>query len=271
MKIPKRSNFASHSTQIEMLQKGRKYGLIGYPLVHSFSKKFFSEKFEKEGLTQYSYELFPLEDIGCLPDLLTSNPSLCGLNVTIPYKQAVLPFLNDINEEVQAIGAVNVIQMIKGKLIGYNSDVYGFEVSLKAFLEKSQYHTAKIKALILGTGGASLAVRYVLEKMDIQYVYVSRSEQDRNLTYEEITPGIMEQHHLVINCTPLGTYPNIDSCPNLPYNAITEHHYFYDLVYNPTESLFLKKAKANGAATLNGLAMLHLQAERSWEIWNKIP
>ena len=251
------------------MEKQRKYGLIGFPLSHSFSKRFFSEKFKSEGLAQCSYELFPLENIHQLPHLLASEPNLCGLNVTIPYKQAVLPFMDKLQEDAQAIGAVNVIRLEGSKLIGYNSDAYGFEISLMQFLGKNNLHKSDIQALILGTGGASLAVRFVLERIGFPYRYVSRKKMVGEFTYSEVTPEVMRSHRLVVNCTPLGTYPNEDTFPELPYQAVTGNHFFYDLVYNPAETLFLKNARLNGASTMNGLTMLHLQAERSWDIWNK--
>lgn len=245
------------------------YGLIGFPLSHSFSKKYFSEKFLQENVSSYKYELFPLPTVDKLPQLIASHPNLAGLNVTIPHKQAVIPLLDEMDAEAASVGAVNVVQLRDGKLKGYNSDVFGFEGSLRKFLSDSILQKSGIQALVLGTGGASKAVVFVLGKMKIPFQYVSRSLRSGVLTYDGLTSEIISKHQLIINCTPLGTYPNVGNCPNLPYEAVTENHFFYDLVYNPAETLFLKKAKTQGAKICNGLEMLHLQAERSWEIWNE--
>lgn len=249
----------------------RKYGLIGFPLTHSFSKNYFSEKFEEMGLPDCSYHLFPLENIHDLPALLAAEPDLRGLNVTLPHKQTVLPFLDNLSEEARAIGAVNVIAVHEDGLIGHNSDAVGFDQSLWAFLKKNKAKIEDLRALVLGSGGAALAVRYVLAKRRIPFLNVSRLEGPNQLTYPAISPDLLAAHLLVIQCTPLGMFPYTENCPELPYHAITEHHLFFDLVYNPEETLFLKKAKAFGAATMNGLQMLHLQAERAWEIWNFPP
>lgn len=245
-------------------KKERVFGLIGFPLSHSFSKKYFTEKFSDEGLKNHRYELFLLPSANDLPLLLAQHPNLAGLNVTIPHKQAVIPMMDEMEEEAATVGAVNVIKFKEGKLKGYNSDVYGFEVSLDNFLGND----FNSKALVLGTGGASKAVAFVLKKMKIPFKMVSRKEKNDWLTYEKLTPEIMAGHLLIVNCTPLGTHPNVRDCPDLPYESVTPDHYFYDLVYNPAETLFLKKGKAKGAHTINGLEMLHLQAKRSWEIWN---
>ncbi|MEZ4957569.1 MAG: shikimate dehydrogenase [Saprospiraceae bacterium] len=250
-----------------MTKKQYVYGLIGYPLSHSFSKKYFTEKFAKEGIEQSKYELFPLNHINELPELLIKQPNLRGLNVTIPYKQSVISYLHEIAEEAKAIGAVNVVKISDGQLKGFNSDAYGFEKSLTDLLAEKPSISSDLQALILGTGGASKAIRYVLDKMNIAYRFVTRTKMEEGFIYDEITPAILREYRLVINCTPLGTYPNEDTFPSLPYHAVTKSHFFYDLVYNPAETLFLKKGKVNGASTLNGLPMLHLQAERSWEIW----
>lgn len=241
------------------------FGLIGFPLSHSFSKKYFTEKFEKESMPNHRYELFPIPQADEFPELVQSQPNLKGINVTIPHKETVIPFLDEMDEEAAAIGAVNVIQFNGGKLKGYNSDVYGFELSLRKFLGDSP---KSIKALVLGTGGASKAIVFVLKKIGIEYQMVSRRAKNDWLTYDTLTANIVSEHQLIINCTPLGTYPNVDFCPDLPYSALSEHHYLYDLVYNPAETLFLKKGKEQGAHTINGLEMLHLQAERAWDIWN---
>jgi shikimate dehydrogenase len=237
-------------------------GLIGYPLSHSFSKKYFTEKFEKEQIGNYKYELFPLEKIEDLTHLLSSYPNMKGLNVTIPYKEAVLPFLKNINEEAAAIGAVNTIRIENGELTGYNTDVYGFEKSLKPFLKP--YHK---KALILGTGGASKAIRFVLGKLGIEYKFISRTPNNSQWSYEAIDEKILADYQVIINTTPLGMSPKIDTCPNIPYHFLNKKHLLYDLVYNPSETLFLKRGKDAGASIKNGMEMLVLQAEKSWEIY----
>lgn len=245
----------------------RKFGLIGYPLSHSFSKKFFTQKFDSEGIQGCEYELYPIENIDSLTQLLLDNPDLEGLNVTIPYKLEVLPFLDEIDEAAQAIGAVNCIK-ISGKgrnstLRGYNTDAYGFEESLKPLLEAGHN-----KALVLGDGGAAKAVKYVLSKLDIPYVIVTRRATDSSILYEEITEEILSTHTIIINTTPLGMSPNVISSPDLPYHYLTAGHLVYDLVYNPEETALLNKAKIQEAKIKNGLEMLYLQAERSWYLWN---
>ncbi|RDC56719.1 shikimate dehydrogenase [Pedobacter chinensis] len=244
------------------------YGLIGYPLSHSFSKKYFTEKFLNEGIAGHQYELFPIEDIKFLPDLLTENPSLCGLNVTIPHKVSVLPFLNEIEEAAEKIGAVNCIciKRFEGEtyLKGFNTDAYGFEESLKPML--TPQHN---KALIFGDGGAAKAVKYVLEKLRIEYQVVVRKAVPETILYAEITPEILNTHKLLINTTPLGMSPNVDTFPEIDYSKIGSEHLAYDLVYNPLETAFLAKAAAQGAQIKNGLEMLYKQAEKAWAIWSK--
>lgn len=244
----------------------RKFGLIGFPLSHSFSKKYFTDKFQKEGISDCEYELFPLKSIEELPDLLKKYPDLAGLNVTIPYKQAVFPYLNAVEKNAQAVGAVNVIKIQNGQLLGFNSDTYGFGQSLFHFLNKDK--TQVERALILGTGGAAKAVAYVLKLLKIEYKLVSRSAKNGDLTYETLTPDIVKNHHLIVNTTPLGTFPKEKTYPALPYNALSSKHYLFDLVYNPEKTLFLAKGEAQGAKIRNGLEMLELQAEKSWDIWN---
>lgn len=244
----------------------RKFGLIGFPLSHSFSKKYFTDKFQKEGISDCEYELFPLKSIEELPDLLKKHPNLAGLNVTIPYKQAVFPYLNAVEKNVQAVGAVNVIKIQNGQLLGFNSDTYGFGQSLFHFLNKDK--TQVKRALILGTGGAAKAVAYVLKLLKIEYQLVSRSAKNGDLTYETLTPNILKNHQLIVNTTPLGTFPNEKTYPALLYNALSSKHYLFDLVYNPEKTLFLAKGEAQGAKIRNGLEMLELQAEKSWDIWN---
>lgn len=242
------------------------YGLIGYPLSHSFSKKYFSDKFQKEGIEGSFYELFPISDIKALPDLVATHPNLVGLNVTIPYKEQVFEYLKEVHEEAATVGAVNTIKIVDGALYGYNSDVYGFETSLRTFLDQPNAKDLDA-ALILGTGGAAKAVAYVLDKMNLNYLRVSRSAKG-DILYKDVNETILKKYRLIINTTPLGMAPNIDSCPNILYHYITEKHFLYDLVYNPDRTTFLAKGAAQGAAILNGLEMLHLQAEKSWEIWN---
>lgn len=244
------------------------YGLIGYPLSHSFSKKYFTDKFLNEGIADHEYELYPIADIKSLPDLLSENPSLCGLNVTIPHKVNVLCYLNEIEEAADKIGAVNCISIksFEGStyLKGYNTDAYGFEASLTPLL--SPEHT---KALIFGDGGATKAVKYVLEKLNIQYQTVVRRATAGSILYSEVTPEILASHLLLINTTPLGMSPNVDTFPQIDYNYITAGHLAYDLVYNPLETTFLAKVAAQGGIIKNGLEMLYKQAEKSWDIWSK--
>lgn len=239
------------------------YGLIGYPLSHSFSKGYFTEKFIREDIVNSNYNTFPIEKIEDFVQLCQQN-NFKGLNVTIPYKQSIIPFLDELNEDAQKIGAVNTIKFLGDKKIGYNSDVYGFEQSLLPFLKS--HHK---EALILGTGGASKAVEYVLKKLNINYKYVSRTANNGIISYQDINEATINAHHIIINTTPLGMYPNIDAAPEIPYQYISDKHLLYDLVYNPEETLFLKKGKEKNAQTKNGLEMLYLQAERSWQIWNE--
>lgn len=243
------------------------FGLIGYPLSHSFSKKYFSDQFEREGTTDCRYELFPLENVADFTALLDSNTNLQGLNVTIPHKINVLPYLNEIDDAAAKIGAVNCISFgSKEKqrwLKGYNTDAFGFAESLKPLLQVQHR-----KALILGDGGAAKAVKYVLDQLGISYQTVVRTAVAGAITYQEITAELMQSHLLLINTTPLGTFPNIHAAPAIPYELITADHLAYDLVYNPEETLFLQRAKAAAAVTKNGLEMLQLQADRAWAIWN---
>jgi shikimate dehydrogenase len=244
----------------------KQLGLIGYPLTHSFSKRYFSEKFQRECINGWAYELYPLENIALLPQLLAQNSQLVGLNVTIPYKEKVLAYLDVLSEEAIDIGAVNCIKIENGKLHGYNTDAFGFEQSLKDFLPAAE----KLKALIFGTGGAAKAVVYVLKKWNIPFQYVSRNGQGENvLRYEAVDETILAQHRLLINTTPLGMSPNIESMPPINMAHIGKNHFCFDLIYNPEQTAWLKIADAQGAQTKNGLEMLHQQAERAWDIWNK--
>ncbi len=242
-------------------------GLIGYPLTHSFSKKYFADKFAAANITDFNYELFELEQITDLPNLIAQTPNLLGLNVTIPYKVQVLPYLDEIDAEAAKVGAVNTIKFEQGKLKGYNTDIYGFENSLLDLLKSSTKPLHQLKALVLGTGGASKAVVHVLEKLGIFSQLVSRSKKSGVITYDSLDAAKFKDYNIVINTTPLGTYPNIQTCPSLPYDAIVPDHFFYDLVYNPAEPIFLKNAKQAGASIKNGSDMLILQAEKAWSIW----
>ena len=275
------------------------YGLIGYPLGHSFSRKFFTEKFEKEGIDA-QYLNFEIPSIEEFPEIIKNNPELRGLNVTIPYKQQVMQYLDEISEEAKAIGAVNVVRIerpspqptpimgretmrnagnkpdglpikgdmsegLRGSLIGYNSDVIGFVESIRPLLKP--HHK---KALILGTGGASKAIRYGLEeKLGMETLFVSRSAREGIITYEEVTAEVLKEYEVIVNCSPVGMYPHVDECPALPYEAMNENNLLYDLVYNPLETLFMKKGAEQGATVKNGLEMLHLQAIASWKFWEK--
>ena len=247
----------------------QKYGLIGYPLKHSFSIGYFNEKFEAENIDA-QYVNFEIPDIRDFMEVIEENPNLCGLNVTIPYKEQVIPYLDELDKDTAKIGAVNVIKIIrlpkgKVKLVGYNSDIVGFTQSIEPLLQP--HHT---KALILGTGGASKAVLHGLDNLGIKATFVSRTKKsDDILTYRELTPEIMQEHTVIVNTTPLGMYPKVDFCPDIPYDQLTPNHLLYDLLYNPNETLFMKKGKEKGAVVKNGLEMLLLQAFASWEIWNK--
>lgn len=240
------------------------FGLIGHPLSHSFSKKYFTEKFEKENIEDCKYELFDIDNIEKLTSVLNKNPDLKGLNVTIPYKESVIPYLTELSPEAKEIGAVNTIKIEGDKLIGHNTDYFGFKQSLKPFVEINHE-----RALILGTGGASKAVAYALNSININCLFVSRNPiKENEISYEDVNKYVIKHHQIIVNTTPIGTFPNIDDKPNLDYNLITANHLLYDLVYNPEQTLFLKKGKQRGAITLNGYQMLQLQAEKAWEIWN---
>ncbi|MBT8394742.1 MAG: shikimate dehydrogenase [Bacteroidia bacterium] len=243
----------------------RKFGLIGKNISYSFSKTYFNNKFENECIKNVSYQNFDLDSIKDFNSIFIKNPDISGLNVTIPYKESIIKYLDELNKTAKNIGAVNTIRITKkGKLKGYNTDYYGFKKSLKPLLSK--HHK---RALILGTGGASKAIAYALKKLKISYTHVSRSKTSVNFTYTELDDSIVKDHLVIINCSPLGTYPNINECPNIPYEALTNKHILYDLIYNPEETRFLDFGKRKGCITSNGLKMLELQAEKSWEIWNK--
>ncbi len=242
----------------------RQFGLIGYPLSHSFSKKYFTEKFATAGMADCSYENYPMAAISDLPALFSARPALEGINITIPYKEQVIPFLSAQSDVVKQIQACNCIKIQDGQLKGYNTDVTGFEQSLLPLLQR--HHQ---QALVLGTGGAAKAVQYVLLKLGIGFRSVSRTRTTGHLTYDDVTAALLSAHTLLINTTPLGMYPATDTCPPLPYAAITAGHYLFDLVYNPAKTLFLQKGEARGAVVKNGSDMLQIQAEESWKIWNE--
>lgn len=245
----------------------RVFGLIGYPLSHSFSKKYFSEKFNREGIQNARYELFELPDIGGLPELLAQQADIAGLNVTIPYKQQVMPYLHALDASAEKVGAVNVIRKNGHKLVGYNSDYFGFRNSLEQWLPQKY---AGLQALVLGSGGASKAVTAALQELNIPFRLVSRRKGENTLSYEQLRSQaeLLETHRLIINTTPLGMSPKTQEAPDIDYSRLGPNHYLYDLVYNPEETLFMKKGMQQGARVKNGLEMLHLQAEKAWEIWN---
>jgi shikimate dehydrogenase len=247
----------------------RLFGLIGYPLSHSFSAKYFGKKFTDENISDSEYKLFPMEAISSLPQLILQQPDLQGINVTIPHKVAIISYLDQISAAAKAVGAVNCVRIKRDgasvTLTGHNTDIYGFRESLLPLLKP--YHQ---QALVLGTGGAARAVCYTLKKLGIEFRLVSRKGQDANiLGYAELTESLISANLLIINATPVGMYPNTDKFPDIPYQFLSHRHILYDLVYNPEETLFLLKGHAAGAAVINGLQMLELQAEKSWEIWSE--
>ena len=243
------------------------YGLLGYPLVHSFSQNYFNQKFESENIDA-EYINFEIPDVGMLMEVVAENENLNGLNVTIPYKEQVIPFLDEIDSAASEVGAVNVIKFIRGKdglrLKGYNSDIIGFTDSIKSLLKP--HHQS---ALVLGTGGAAKAVSYSLRKLGLEVQLVSRRKSANTLVYEELTKNDLKTHKVIVNTTPLGMYPNVDTCPDIPYRYLTSQHLCYDLIYNPDETLFLKNSRLAGAQVKNGLEMLLLQAFASYSIWNQ--
>lgn len=241
----------------------RKFGLIGYPLSHSFSEKYFAGKFEKEEIEDCSYSLFPLENIEDVRFLFEVEKDLHGLNVTIPYKETVIEYLDDLDETAQKIGAVNCIKIDEIQKVGYNTDYAAFRDSLKPLLK--QHHK---KALILGTGGASKAVNYALQELNIQPVFVSRNKLENNFIYSELNGDIISEFPVIINCTPTGMYPDINISPALPYHLLSKNNLLFDLIYNPEKTLFLQQGEKQGCIVKNGLEMLELQAEYAWEIWN---
>jgi len=243
----------------------KQLGLIGYPLSHSFSKKYFDEKFQKLNLTDYSFDVFSIESVNQFPKLIQEHKNLLGLSVTLPHKETIIPFLDELDETAKEIGAVNCIKISNGKLKGYNTDALGFKQSLRPFLDVN--HT---KVLVFGTGGASKAVAHVLKKLNIDVWFVTRAKNHslpNSFTYEELNEEIVSACKLLVNTTPVGMHPNENECLSLPYSAITPQHLVYDLTYNPTETLFLKKAKEQGALISNGYNMLCFQADEAWRIW----
>ena len=269
----------------------RLFGLIGFPLSHSFSEKYFTEKFQRENITDAIYKSFPITDINLLPDLIKCHPNLHGFNVTIPYKEAIIPLLDEMDETAKAVGAVNTVlrqpstelaqsaaeglSLTNGsdqKWVGYNTDVYGFRQSINPFL--ASHHE---RALILGTGGAAKAVEFVLREIGVECIFVTRHlERSREagsgktfLRYADLNEHVMAMCKLIVNCSPVGMFPNLDSAPEIPYEFISKDHFLYDLVYNPAETEFLKRGKEKGAMVMNGMDMLKMQAEEAWRIWNK--
>lgn len=242
----------------------KRFGLIGYPLSHSFSEKYFSEKFKREEIEDCSYELFPLENIEDVRLLFEVNKELAGLNVTIPYKESVIQYLDDLDETAEKIGAVNCIKIDEIQKTGFNTDHAGFRDSIKSLIKK--HHK---KALILGTGGSSKAIAYAIKELGLEYKYVSRTRKENQFIYEEITRRVIEEYPVIINCTPVGMFPAIGSFPSIPYQFLTRHNLIFDLIYNPEKTLMMEKAQEKGAVIKNGLEMLKLQAEYAWEIWNR--
>ena len=248
---------------IDIIRK--RFGLLGRNINYSFSKGYFTEKFNNENFAGCTYENFDIQEISSFPEVIKNNPDLKGLNVTIPYKESVIPFLDKLSKKATLIGAVNTIKISeKGKLKGYNTDYYGFKKSLKPLLQS--HHK---KALILGTGGASKGVAFALEELDIPYTFVSREAKENAISYDRINSTTFDNYQIIINSTPVGTSPNVDAFPLIPYEYFTEQHIAYDLIYNPAETQFLKKAAAQGAQIKNGLDMLIFQAEKAWKVWNK--
>jgi len=240
------------------------FGLVGRDIDYSFSQKYFSDKFQNEQIENVLYKNFDIPDISHFPQIIKKNKDLKGLNITIPYKQTIIPYLDKLSLKAEQIGAINCVKITKNnKLKGYNTDIYGFKKSLLPLLES--HHT---KALIFGTGGASKAVEYVLKQLNILYKYVYRNPQKENLSYDAISKDIIESHTLLINCTPIGTFPRVEESPLIDYKSLSEKHLVFDLVYNPAQTKFLRLAKEKGATTKNGYEMLVYQAEKSWRIWN---
>jgi shikimate dehydrogenase len=244
----------------------RKFGLIGYPLGHSFSKKYFTDKFDIESIADCVYENFPISDIDKLFPLIHSESQLCGLNVTLPYKSSVIKYLDSVSTEAKEIGSVNVVKILRNKgnirLVGFNSDVTGIKDTLFPYFNRIK------TAIVLGTGGSSRSVCYLLKTHGIEVIQVSRTEKPGLLTYSSLKKSILAQSQLIVNTTPVGMFPDVDSKPDIDYSVLGENHILFDLVYNPVITSFLKEGEKQGAATLGGLKMLHSQAEKAWQIWN---
>ena len=243
----------------------REFGLIGRSLKHSFSVAYFTEKFKLEGIQDCTYSNFELDDINHVVDMVRNNPNLCGFSVTIPYKLDIIPLLDELSPEAEVVGAVNCVKIKNCRLTGYNTDVLGFKSSLEDFLGNAAIE----RALVLGTGGASQAVQYVLSQMGIEYQLVARDPSKANFTYDNLSCETLFEHHLVVNTTPIGMFPNVDEAPRIPYAYITPNHYLYDLVYNPTLTQFLDYGQQRGANICNGTEMLKAQAEAAWQIWSE--
>lgn len=246
------------------MKKDNQYGLVGKNINYSFSKNYFATKFETNSLDDCSYENFDIQTIEEFPSIIKNNPNLKGLNVTIPYKETVIPFLDELSDKAAKMGAVNTIKISNGKLKGFNTDYFGFQKSLEPLLQSRHK-----SALILGTGGASKGVAFALEQLGISYTFVSRKASENEIDYSAINADSFDNYQIIINCTPLGTSPNIDACPDIPYEYFSSKHIAFDLIYNPSETLFLQKAKQNGAVIQNGMEMLVFQAEEAWRIWNE--
>ena len=245
----------------------KQLGLIGRTLGHSFSAKYFAEKFEREGLSEeFSYKLFELPDIGDVEGLVTENSNLIGFNVTIPYKEQIIPYLDDLSDEAREIGAVNCVKILSdGHRVGYNTDVDGIRLTLDRLLDSEKIESA----LVLGSGGASKAVKFVLGERGIECVVVSRNSTSGDITYEELSQEVIATNRLIINASPVGTFPNVDAAPALPYHLLTSEHRLFDLVYNPELTLFMKRGAERGARVVSGIDMLYAQAESAWRIWNE--
>lgn len=242
--------------------KKNRFGLIGKDISYSFSKKYFTEKFSDMGMSDHSYENFDLQAIEDFKSVVEKNKNLKGLNVTIPYKEAVMPYLTELDKQAEKIGAVNTIQFTDSGLKGFNTDAYGFQTTLLPYLKL--HHK---KALIFGTGGASKAVAYVLRELGIVNTFVSRKPMDNQIGYQDLTEKVMQEFTILVNCTPLGTHPNVEQKPDIPYTYLTTKHFLFDLIYNPEKTAFLKEGEIRGASISNGLRMLQLQADKAWEIW----
>ncbi|MEJ4088766.1 shikimate dehydrogenase [Galbibacter orientalis] len=246
-----------------MKKELRHFGLLGKNISYSFSAGYFTEKFKQLDLDNHSYVNFDLQNIEEIKNVLAQDKDIVGFNITIPYKEAIIPFLTEIDPKAKEIGAVNTVKITKNGLKGYNTDVYGFYKSIEPFIKS--HHK---KALILGTGGASKAVKHALIDLGLEIQFVSRTASENKLSYEMLTKQVMEQHQVIVNCSPIGTFPNTEVKPAIPYEFLTEEHLVFDLIYNPPKTAFMKYAEANGATAVNGSKMLELQAEKAWEIWN---